>query len=72
MLNPLRLTEYVMHSYAVLWNVLQFINDDLPLYNYEKLINTCIIYQPTKVLMINKNSVLCPPTRSVSLCGRIV
>lgn len=53
-------------------NVSQFINDNLPLYIYEKLINTCIIYQPTEVLMINKNSVLCPPTHSVSLCGRIV
>ena len=51
---------------------LQFINDDLSLYNYEKLINTCIIYQPTEVLMINKNNALCPPTHSVSLRGCVV
>lgn len=41
----------------VLWNVLHFISDYLPLSAREKLISTCIICQPSEVLMIN--SVLC-------------
>lgn len=45
------------------------IDDNLHLDIYEKLINTCIIYQPTEVFMINKKQ------RTVSthtLCGHIV